>query len=46
MPPLALLERPQLSLTRRLGLGVLWVYLIVAMVLVVVRVVQLALGAA
>ncbi|MGN6406365.1 Nramp family divalent metal transporter [Sinomonas sp.] len=45
MPPLALLERPQLSLTRRLGLGVLWVYLIVAMVLVVVRVVQLALGA-
>ena len=45
MPPLALLERPQLSLTRRLGLGVLWVYLIVAMILVVVRVVQLALGA-
>ncbi|MCH6472589.1 NRAMP family divalent metal transporter [Sinomonas terrae] len=46
MPPLALLERPQLSLTRRLGLGVLWVYLIVAMILVVVRVVQLALGSA
>jgi hypothetical protein len=46
MPPLALLERPQLSLTRRLGLGVLWVYLIVAMILVVVRVVQLALAGA
>jgi NRAMP (natural resistance-associated macrophage protein)-like metal ion transporter len=46
MPPLALLERPQLSLTRRVGLGVLWVYLIVAMILVVVRVVQLALGGA
>ena len=45
MPPLALLERPQLSLTRRVGLGVLWVYLIVAMILVIVRVVQLALGA-
>ncbi|WP_231567626.1 NRAMP family divalent metal transporter [Sinomonas humi] len=46
MPPLALLERPQLSLTRRVGLGVLWVYLIVAMILVIVRVVQLALGSA
>ncbi|WP_136611451.1 Nramp family divalent metal transporter [Sinomonas albida] len=46
MPPIALLERPQLSLTRRVGLGVLWVYLIVAMILVIVRVVQLALGAA
>ncbi|WP_369045523.1 NRAMP family divalent metal transporter [Sinomonas sp. P10A9] len=45
MPPLALLERPQLSLTRRVGLGVLWAYLILAMALVVVRVVQLALGA-
>ncbi|WP_415853469.1 NRAMP family divalent metal transporter [Sinomonas sp. G460-2] len=46
MPPIALLERPQLSLTRRIGLGVLWVYLLVAIVLLVVRVVQLALGAA
>ncbi|MFS0718941.1 NRAMP family divalent metal transporter [Arthrobacter sp. 1P04PC] len=45
MPPIALLERPQLSLTRRAGLGVLRVYLLVATVLVVVRVVQLALGA-
>ncbi|MDQ4502284.1 divalent metal cation transporter [Sinomonas sp. ASV322] len=45
MPPLALLERPQLSLARRAGLSVLWIYLIVAIILVVVRVVQLALGA-
>ncbi|GHG59187.1 natural resistance-associated macrophage protein [Sinomonas cellulolyticus] len=44
MPPLALLERPQLSVTRRVGLSVLRLYLLVAMILVVVRVVQLALG--
>lgn len=44
MPPLALLERPQLSATRRVGLSVLRLYLLVAMILVVVRVVQLALG--
>lgn len=44
MPPLALLERPQLSATRRIGLSVLRLYLLVAMILVVVRVVQLALG--
>lgn len=45
MPPIALLERPELSLARRLGLGVLWVYLVLAMAMVVVRVVQIALGA-
>jgi NRAMP (natural resistance-associated macrophage protein)-like metal ion transporter len=44
MPPLALLERPVLSVGRRLALTVLWVYLVVACSLVVVRVVQLALG--
>ncbi|GAB3267639.1 divalent metal cation transporter [Sinomonas notoginsengisoli] len=44
MPPLALLERPQLSTARRVGLSVLRLYLLVAMVLVVVRVVQLAVG--
>jgi NRAMP (natural resistance-associated macrophage protein)-like metal ion transporter len=46
MPPLALLERPQLSLTRRVGLSVLRLYLLVAMILVVVRVVLLALAGA
>jgi Mn2+/Fe2+ NRAMP family transporter len=44
MPPLALLARPELSLTRRAGLGLMWVYLVMACGLVVVRVAQLALG--
>lgn len=44
MPPLALLAPPKLSIETRLGLSVLWVYLVIAMVMVVVRVVQLALG--
>lgn len=43
MPPLALLARPQLSAGRRLGLAVLRAYLLIAMALVVVRIVQLAL---
>ena len=44
MPPLALLAAPQLSAGSRVGLTVLRSYLLIAMVLVVVRVVQLALG--
>jgi Mn2+/Fe2+ NRAMP family transporter len=44
MPPLALLARPELSLARRAGLGLMWVYLVMACGLVVVRVAQLALG--
>ena len=44
MPPLALLTRPQLSTGRRLGLTVLRGYLLIAMALVIVRVVQLALA--
>ena len=44
MPPLALLGRPKLSIETRLGLSVLWLYLLIAMAMVVVRVVQLALG--
>ena len=44
MPPLALLDRPALSGSRRLGLTVLRGYLVIASALVVVRVVQLALG--
>jgi Mn2+/Fe2+ NRAMP family transporter len=44
MPPLALLARPELSTGRRVGLTVLRVYLLLAMALVVVRVIQLALG--
>ena len=44
MPPLALLAAPKLSIETRLGLLVLRTYLFIAMILVVVRVVQLALG--
>ena len=44
MPPLALLATPKLSIETRLGLLVLRTYLLIAMILVVVRIVQLALG--
>ncbi len=44
MPPVEQLPAPQLSPGRRLGLTALRVYLVVAVVLVVIRVVQLALG--
>ena len=44
MPPLALLGAPKLSIETRLGLTVLRTYLLIAMVLVVVRLVQMALG--
>jgi Natural resistance-associated macrophage protein len=44
MPPLALLTRPVLSTGNRIGLSVLRGYLLIASALVVVKVVQLALG--
>ena len=44
MPPLALLEVPKISSASRVGLTVLRTYLLIAMILVIVRVVQLALG--
>ena len=44
MPPLALLAPPKLSIETRLGLLVLRTYLLIAMILVIVRIVQLALG--
>jgi NRAMP (natural resistance-associated macrophage protein)-like metal ion transporter len=44
MPPLAMLTRPTMSVGQRVGMGVLRGYLVVAVVLVVVKVVQLALG--
>jgi Mn2+/Fe2+ NRAMP family transporter len=43
MPPLALLKRPAMSAGRRIGMSALRLYLGVAMVLVVVKIVQLAL---
>jgi hypothetical protein len=44
MPPLNVLARPRLSTGRRLGLTVLRGYLVLAVGMVVVRVVQLAVG--
>ncbi len=44
MPPLALLTAPKMSMARRIGMGVLRCYLLIAMVMVIIRVVQLALG--
>ncbi|MEU3709805.1 NRAMP family divalent metal transporter [Streptomyces catenulae] len=44
MPPLASLERPALSTARRLGMGALRGYLLVAMVLSVIKIVEVALG--
>jgi NRAMP (natural resistance-associated macrophage protein)-like metal ion transporter len=44
MPPLALLQTPSMSLTRRIGMGILRGYLLVAMIMVIIRIVQLALG--
>jgi Mn2+/Fe2+ NRAMP family transporter len=44
MPPLALLHRPTMSTGRRIGMGALRLYLAIAMILVIIRIVQLALG--
>jgi NRAMP (natural resistance-associated macrophage protein)-like metal ion transporter len=44
MPPLALLARPTMSTGRKIGMSALRLYLAVAMVLVIVRIVQLAIG--
>ena len=44
MPPLALLARPVMSAGRKIGMSVLRPYLAVAMVLVIIKIVQLAIG--
>src|SRR5258706_510285 len=44
MPPLALLQRPAMSVGRKVGMGALRLYLGVAMILVIVKIAQLALG--
>ena len=44
MPPLATLSTPLLSPVRKIGLSALRIYLAVAMVLVIVKIVQVALG--
>jgi Mn2+/Fe2+ NRAMP family transporter len=44
MPPLAMLSRPVLSTGRKIGLSALRAYLAIAMILVIVKIVQVALG--
>jgi NRAMP (natural resistance-associated macrophage protein)-like metal ion transporter len=44
MPPLETLTRPVMSTARRIGMGALRSYLLIAMVLVVIKIVQVALG--
>jgi hypothetical protein len=44
VPPLALLRRPVMSTGRKISMAALRLYLCAAMILVVVRVAQLALG--
>ena len=44
MPPLAMLGRAPMSLGRRIGMGALRLYLAAAMILVIVKIVQVALG--
>jgi hypothetical protein len=44
MPPLSLLERPTMSLQRKIGLLTLRGYLLVAFALVIVKIIQVAVG--
>jgi hypothetical protein len=44
MPPLMLLQRPVMSAGRKAGMGALRLYLLVSMVLVIVKIAQLAFG--
>jgi hypothetical protein len=45
MPPLAMLAPAQMSVARRVAMSAMWLYLGAAVILVIVWVVQLALGA-
>ncbi|MEV7022323.1 NRAMP family divalent metal transporter [Kitasatospora sp. NPDC093558] len=44
MPPLETLERPVMSTARKIGMGALRTYLLIAMIMVIFKVVQTALG--
>ncbi len=44
MPPLNLLQRPAMSGGRKIGMGALRLYLAVAMILVIIKIAQLAIG--
>jgi hypothetical protein len=44
MPPLAELGRARFSLGRRIGMGALRSYLLVAMIMVIIKIVEVAIG--
>ncbi|OIJ94696.1 manganese transporter [Streptomyces sp. MUSC 14] len=44
MPPLQTLTRPAMSTARKIGMGALRTYLLIAMILVVIKIVEVALG--
>jgi hypothetical protein len=44
MPPVHMLPKPLMSTGRKIGLGALRSYLAIAMILVIVKIVQVALG--
>ncbi|MFF3111279.1 NRAMP family divalent metal transporter [Kitasatospora sp. NPDC057904] len=44
MPPLETLEKPVMSTARKVGMGALRAYLLIAMIMVIIKVVQTALG--
>ncbi|MFE9558813.1 NRAMP family divalent metal transporter [Streptomyces sp. NPDC006692] len=44
MPPLETLTKPVMSTARKIGMGALRTYLLIAMILVVIKIVQVALG--
>ena len=44
MPPLALLHRPAMSASRKIGMSALRLHLAVAMILVIIKIAQLAIG--
>jgi NRAMP (natural resistance-associated macrophage protein)-like metal ion transporter len=44
MPPLHLLQRPAMPISRKLGIGALRIYLAVATILVIIKIVELAIG--
>jgi hypothetical protein len=44
MPPLTMLSKPVLSTGRKIGLSALRAYLAIAMILVIVKIIQVAIG--
>ncbi len=44
MPPLNMLSKPAMSAGRKVALAVLGSYMVIAMVMVIVRIIQMAIG--